>query len=612
MTSFFKSDKQSKPISFQSKLLWSYILILTVPVLSALLLYGVNLYYQTRSNYENVLRQLNSRTNVILSDFVSTVSRNTFFYLTDTKLQAIMNKNESQTGKEYLDDYLYVQHAMDQFVLMNGNISAITLLAPNGMIYNSTNARVPDIGQVSALFGDRETVGGKILVSAPYKSSTVKNEDQFVSALRTLTDLNADRKSNSFIKVDINFKSIINILGSASDRSSSRFYEPGTIVVAGDQVIYHSHEAGDNRDYRQMTGIAALLERDANSAGISMKADLGRGEQRYMFSMVVNEQTNWKIIQYIPAQVIDRSFLVNTGNYMLLSLACLLAAFLLSVWMTKRFIRPINKLNRAIKLVDSDNWDLVTLETKRNDEIGRLIGSYKDMIARLKESREKELLSGQLQKRAELNMMQAQINPHFLYNTLNTIHSIAELQGSEEIAAVSRSLSSMYRYNIKAGDMVEIGQELEQIRNYITIQQIRFFGKFEVRYSISEELYPYKILKFLLQPLVENSFYHGLEPKGGRGLLMLSMELKGQFVEIRIEDDGVGMDNDKLEELNGMFAEPGAPQTDNPSPHLGLQNIHGRIKHYYGPEYWIRASQRPEGGTCIEMAIPAVKGDGMR
>ena len=248
---------------------------------------------------------------------------------------------------------------------------------------------------------------------------------------------------------------------------------------------------------------------------------------------------------------------------------------------------------------------LVVDDEKREDEVGRLVQSYNLMMSRLKESREKEIISTQLQKQAEMKMLQTQINPHFLYNTLNTISSIAELYRIEPISVMTKSLSSMYRYNVKSKDHVTIQSELEQIKNYISIQQIRFFNKFKVIYEIDENLLPYKILKFLLQPIIENSFYHGLEPKGGTGTLQLSLKKQGHTIYIKVQDDGMGISEQRLEEIHRSFLSSARIGIQEPMNHIGLQNVYARIRNHYGDEYWLRITGKVNEGTCVEILIPA-------
>jgi two-component system sensor histidine kinase YesM len=229
------------------------------------------------------------------------------------------------------------------------------------------------------------------------------------------------------------------------------------------------------------------------------------------------------------------------------------------------------------------------------------------MTTRLRQSREREIVSSRLQKRAEIKMIQAQINPHFLYNTLNVIHSIAELNRFSDISLIAKSLSSMYRYNIKSKEDVTIQNELEQLENYINIQKIRFPGKFTVVYDIAEELHSLKILKFLLQPIVENSFYHGLEPRGGKGTVEISILKRGFVLYLRIKDNGVGISEEKVIELNQIFDTPFQENSMDPRMNFGLYSVHARIKNVYGDHYSIKVSSKLHVGTSIEMIIPVEK-----
>jgi two-component system sensor histidine kinase YesM len=590
-----------KPGSFQSKLLMSYIMIIMISVLAALLIYGVNLYNQTKGYYEDLLNELSNRTNVIFSDFISNAALNSFFYLTDPKLQTILNNKYQLESRVHVEDTLYVQRAMDQLVLMNGNISTISVMAPNGRVYTSMSASEPEMKQTIEKMNKQELLNGNLVVSPPYENNTKGNKDKIISIVRYLTDINMNKAFESYVKIDIRFKALQNIFGGIANSNN----ELGTIVIVDGKVIYHSNFPPEALDNKETQEIAAFFDDQMNNRKKFLQLNIN--QESYLFSARVNDITKWKVIHYIPKRLIDQAFLNNTRNYMLLSLVSFIAAFILALFFSKRFINPIHKLNSEMKLVDSGYLDRVPIHENRVDEVSRLVSSYNDMIHRLRESRELETVSGQLQKRAEMNMLQAQINPHFLYNTLNAIHSVAELNRVSDISTMARSLSDMYRYNIKTGDEATLQNELEQLKNYIGIQQIRFLGKFQVVYEIDEVLLPYKILKFLLQPLVENSFYHGLEPKGGKGTLIISITQKGHLLHIRVEDDGVGMDEQKLSELNDIFTNPFQAASLGSRDNFGLRNVHARIKNFYGEDYWIKLSSKLQAGTSIEMTIPVVK-----
>lgn len=595
--------KGRRTLTFRYKLQLSYMLLVMIPVLSALLIYGVLLYHQTKVYYRDLLVQLANRTTLIIDDFFVNHARSSFFYLADSRLQEIVTMKQLQGDRQYLDDFLYVQTALDQLVMLNGNISAIAVKAQNGRTYSSRveNELKPEIVQALAR---PELRSGQIIVSAPYESSpSGSKRERLVSILRNVSPLDSAGEVLSYVRTDIKFKAIENILGGLPDSNE----ELATLVLAGNKVIYHSHNRNQPLEEHEMSELVrAVTSLQADQA--SYRQFKMNGET-YWFSAIRNRQTQWTIVHYFPAALIDRTFLTSTRNYIILSLLCLTSSFILALSFTRQFILPIHRLNAAMKRVDTGNLDRLPDNADRNDEIGRLIRSYNAMIDRLKESRNREIVSSQLQKKAELNMLQAQINPHFLYNTLNTIHAIAQLNNVPEITTMASSLSSMYRYNIKTGDIVTIASELEQIRHYVSIQQIRFPGKFRVNIEAEEAALSCRILKFLLQPIVENAFYHGLEPKGDQGTLTIAITVQGQLLMIRIVDDGVGMHREQLDRLQTLFDQETAAASPEGMPHFGLRNVCARIKYYYGDRYWLRMQSAPGEGTCVELAIPALKGE---
>ncbi|MCS7463989.1 sensor histidine kinase [Paenibacillus doosanensis] len=585
--------------SFQNKLMLSYLVIILIPVLSALFILGLDFYNQTKRSYEDIMNQLNKRTNLIVSDFFSNISRYSYFYLTDNRLKRILEKKNVQSNLEFIDDANYMQQAMDQNLLMNGQLVGISVTGVNGRVYSSTGANT---GYLDKLLGELpadKLRKGKIIVTNAYESNIVSNQGKVVSVLRYLSDLDHVKGQDVYAKLDIKFKVIENLFGGISGSNS----EVGTIVFAGDKLIYNTAEY--SFDGEAVSKIMAQFTKGGEHENRLVQLTLG-GE-KYMFTATWNDITGWSIIQFIPSRVIDNAFSKNVGRYVSISVLCVAAAVALAVLFSRRLLQPIHNLIKAMKIVDSGSLDQMLADEQRKDEIGKLIQSYNVMIARLKESREKERRAGELQKQAEMGMLQAQINPHFLYNTLNTMHSIAELHRFEPISVMARSLSGMYRYNLKSKDRVTVRMELEQINNYIRIQQIRFVDKFDVKYEIDEAIADYRMLKFLLQPIVENSFHHGLEPKGGKGTLVLSVRKQGHTLHIKIQDDGVGMSERRLEELNRSLRQADGAEPSQGNRHIGLSNVSARIKNFYGEDYWLRITSRLHEGTCVEMLIPADK-----
>ncbi len=213
------------------------------------------------------------------------------------------------------------------------------------------------------------------------------------------------------------------------------------------------------------------------------------------------------------------------------------------------------------------------------------------------------------QKEAQLNSLQNQINPHFLYNTLESIRGAALYHGIHDIAAMSKALSLLFRYSINERVLVSIKEELQHLENYMSIQNFRYENKFELLYSIPPELMTYKILKLTLQPLIENSIKHGLEMKLGRGTIKIEILALENNMKIQITDNGLGMHAKKIDELNRSLSSdrytPGC-EGDIAGTGIGVRNVNSRIKLYFGEQYGLKFMDAPIG-TTVEITLPTVK-----
>ncbi|WP_331702227.1 sensor histidine kinase [Paenibacillus sp. IITD108] len=581
--------------TFRKKLILTYIIIIVVPVMSALFASGLQLYKQTNTDYENILQQLNRRTNVTLNDFFTSLARSSFFYMTQPRLMEIVRKTRPSSEQQYISDGNYMQSSMEQFVLINSNIAMISIVTPNGGMYGSKPEKVDQVMTAVSRYGKEKIKQAPFIVTEDTSDS---KSNHTISIIRYLSDLYLTNGREGYVKVDIYNRAFENMLGGISDDSA----QLGTLVLDGNKILYNSDAFMSNANFEEMERIAGKFQEITRDEKKTLQ--LKYNGKQYLFSGNINEVTGWTIIQFIPVNHIFDTFVTNTLNYVLLSVLSLLAAFVLAFFFHRYFILPILNLSKSMKTVDTLNVPLPVRSSDRGDEIGRLINSFNEMFKRLKESRESEIASSNLQKIAELKMLQSQINPHFLYNTLNTIHAISELHRLDQISIMTKSLSSIYRYNIKFGDEVTIGNELEQINNYIKIQQIRFLNKFKVEYDIDKRVLSYKILKFLIQPIIENSFYHGLEPKGGQGILKLTIKQLDQTLFISVQDDGVGIPPDKLKELTDILNESKPELNGDNNRNFGIRNVHARIRYFYGENYRMEVNSSEQQGTTIMMYIP--------
>ena len=213
-----------------------------------------------------------------------------------------------------------------------------------------------------------------------------------------------------------------------------------------------------------------------------------------------------------------------------------------------------------------------------------------------------DLYEVKLQKQqAELSWLKSQIDPHFLYNTLEIFRKMALEKNAPEIAQMSVDMGKIFRYSSKGESMVMLAEELSIIKSYIHIQKTRFQGKIEVFYFLPEETLKVQVMKMLLQPIVENAIFHGLEPKDGKGSLFIGARIEKSVLVITVKDDGVGIEAERLAEINRRLE---AEKYDT-SRHVGILNTQSRIRLQYGKQFGITVESRAEDGTTVTMKVPA-------
>ncbi len=239
--------------------------------------------------------------------------------------------------------------------------------------------------------------------------------------------------------------------------------------------------------------------------------------------------------------------------------------------------------------------------------INNMLDQVEEMTRRIFNTQEKLYKSELNERQAELNALQSQINPHFLYNTLECIRSIAEVYEVNEIIDISVSMSDIFRYSIKQSDIVRIRDEIECVKNYFRIIDIRFKGRFQMNLECDDSILDCSIIKMILQPLVENAVYHGLEAKRGRGNVYIRIcHMEGDIIEFIVKDDGIGIKEDSLKKFALTLSQDQQDELDSLANKrsIGLLNINNRIRNYYGDQYGLSIESEENIGTLVALKIP--------
>jgi two-component system sensor histidine kinase YesM len=246
------------------------------------------------------------------------------------------------------------------------------------------------------------------------------------------------------------------------------------------------------------------------------------------------------------------------------------------------------------------------------DEIADLGTSFNTMIEKIKMLLEQSIREQEHIQKAELRTLQAQINPHFLYNTLDSIVWMAEAGKNEQVIQLVQALSRFFRISLNKGrDWISIKIELDHVQSYLIIQKMRYRDILDYEVNVGPELQVYPILKMTLQPLVENALYHGIKNKRGKGLIRIGAYIdQVQDIVLFVEDNGIGMNSERLDAVRAQLDQPRdllpeeADIEDGKNGGFGLQNVHQRLRLYFGERYGLQIDSEEHKGTCVYVRIP--------
>lgn len=332
-----------------------------------------------------------------------------------------------------------------------------------------------------------------------------------------------------------------------------------------------------------------------------------RGEDYLVFNKPLSYNTDWKLIGAVSYDKLTKNVKLMSYTIYLIGIICIIMVIMVSFGIARNITEPIIQVNRSIGYLDRGEWP-EPLNVRSEDELKHLVDGFNRMVVNLKALFRKIYDEEENKKRAEikalefqLELLQSQINPHFIYNTLNTFSFFALKNGDEKLRELIQSFNSLLRASISVeSSFVTIEKELDLTDKYLQIQESRYGNIFQIQYIVPEELLQYKIPKLILQPLVENAIFHGIAPKGSNGTIKIEFVKEDTCIRISVTDNGVGIDGKEIPQiLNGR-----RNKETRGFSNIGITNIKERLKLYFGEQYDIRISSSLGFGTTVEFCIP--------
>lgn len=309
---------------------------------------------------------------------------------------------------------------------------------------------------------------------------------------------------------------------------------------------------------------------------------------------------NWKIISVIPLDEITNENRGMTKLIVIFGAACLICAFIASYLISYMISKPILKLANVMKEIKSGDMKL-RADLNAKGEIGMLADGFNSLMDKVNGLLEQIYKEQKAKRKNEFKLLQSQIKPHFLYNTIETIISFIKLDLKDNAMMTARYLAGFYRISLSKGnDIITIRDEMSLIENYLSIQKLRYVEYLDYRLEFDEEILEYQIPKLTLQPLVENSIYHGLKQKEDKGLLVIKGYYEQDVIKIEVYDDGVGMSEEQIISVLSR------PTDEQKSTDFGIQSVDSRLKLLYGEEYGLSIESRAAEYTRVTVRLPAV------
>lgn len=399
------------------------------------------------------------------------------------------------------------------------------------------------------------------------------------------------------ILIDLNLNQIEQICESvytSGGTNLSILNRDGDLVYVKDDTTAQPYSLSDKDTLKKLNS----MRQKAGDQSFIIKL----GGKDYQVVTVDMERTGWTIVSLTPLSYLNQSTNQTLAMIVIVVSFVLLIVIVSLNLILKKAVKPIIDLKKYMDLADEGNLT-AGVEIQSKDETGMLAKSFNKLLGRI-DVLMKEVVSEQEEKRKyELQALQAQINPHFLYNTLDSIIWMAEAN-NPNVVPMTEALAKLFRISLNKGnEFISIVDEFEHVRNYLIIQSMRYNNKFDYDLTIADEVRYCKTIKLIVQPVVENSIYHGIKEKAEKGRISISAFRENDFLMITVTDNGIGMDEQICENILGKNAVP----SKNGGSGIAVKNVNERIKLHFGDQYGLTYTSVKGKGTVASLVLPIIE-----
>ena len=565
----------------------------TITALAASLLITLSLYQRLSSQVAEVVQEENQ-------SLINQVARSVESYL-----RTVMKLSDSLYYGAVKNADLSSQSINNEITLLydnnKDNVDNIALFTQGGAMVESVPA--------ARLKSSLDITGEKWFANALEKTENQhfsdphvqyifeNNENQYrwvISVSRAVELTEGTSTTQGVLLVDLSYSSLEHLFEGVTTGKGGYVY----LIASDGEILYHPRI--------QLIDSGRLKENNKIASGYKdgIHREVFEGESRIITVKSVG-YTGWKIVGVTPKSVVSLNTIKTRLFIVFMITLILFILVLINSYISSRITNPIKELEKSVGILEEGDLE-TAVSIGGSYEIQHLGNSIKNMAIQIRVLMDDIVTEHEAKRKQEFDTLQSQINPHFLYNTLDIIVWMIENEQKNEAVKAVTALARFFRISLSKGkSIITVRDELEHVRSYLMIQHMRFKNRFSYEIQAEEECMELTSLKLILQPLVENAIYHGMEFMDGEGEIKLSVMRKGEDLIIRVSDNGLGMTEDQVQ---GLFSDE-VQVTSTKGSGIGVKNVNERIKLYFGERYGLTIDSEPDEGTTITILLPAVPYD---
>ncbi len=588
--------KTAKPDFFQkTSIRYTIFVYFTVSALVMILLIGVSLYGRLSGQLTATIREENqaaiSRINLSVDSYLRTLMK-----LSDSLYYGVIKNADLSEEADTVNSEITLLYDNNK-----DSVANIALLSKKGELLSAVPAARLKTGMDvtgEQWFKDTLNRPENLHFSMPHVQYIFDNsENQYrwvISLSRAVEITQGTSTDQGVLLIDIAYGSLQQLLDNAAMGNQGYLY----LANSSGELIYHPKIQLIDAGLEEENTPAVQNYRDGNYQ------EIYQGKQRDVVVKSVG-YTGWKLVGVTPRQGFSLNNL-KTRLFMVLVIAFFLFLLaLINSYISSRITAPIEELEKSVNALEEGALD-TQVYLGGSYEIQHLGRSIGDMAKRIQTLMEDIVAEHESKRKSEFDTLQSQINPHFLYNTLDIIVWMIENEKKQDAVKVVTALARFFRISLSRGkSIIPVKDELEHVRNYLMIQQMRFKNKFTYQIQADEQVLSLASLKLMLQPLVENAIYHGMEFMDGDGEIVVKVCRQQESLLFMIQDNGLGMTK---EQVQGLLTEKNHSSSRRGSG-IGVKNVNERIRLYFGEEYGLSIQSEPDEGTVVKICLPAVPFD---